>query len=190
MPHRSIAMPTGTMSLARGCLVIAALALGASGAALAHGNMSSATAVIVPTSGSGVQGTIKFHEMSDAVHVTGEIEGLTPGKHGFHIHVNGNCSAPDGSSAGGHFSPLGGRHGSPGDPKSHLGDLGNIEADASGKAVVDIRVSGVTLALIGMHSIIDRALVIHADPDDFSEPAGNSGARVGCAVIEQDMMVM
>lgn len=157
----------------------------------AHGNMMTSTAVLVATSGSSVSGTLKFHEAKDrVVHITGTVTGLTPGKHGFHVHVNGNCDSPDGMSAGGHFAPSGGRHGAPGSGDHHLGDLGNIVADANGTAEVDVTVSGITIALMGTASIGDRSIVIHAKEDDFSDPAGNSGARVACGVIESDMMRM
>lgn len=157
---------------------------------VAH-DMLSATVTLVATSGSAVSGTLTLHEPKDrVVHIKGTIEGLTPGKHGFHIHVNGNCDSPDGMSAGGHFSPAGGRHGAPGDKEHHLGDLGNIEADAGGRAVVDMMVPGVSIALMGMASIAERSIVVHAKEDDYSDPARNSGARVACGVIESDMMRM
>ena len=158
-------------------------------AVLAHEG-SSATAEIIPLSGSAVSGTLKLTQPGVKVRIRGELQGLSPGKHGFHIHTNGNCDSVDGSSAGGHYSPAGGRHGAPTAQDHHLGDLGNIQADATGKAVVNTEISGVTLALIGTNSIIDRAIIIHAAEDDFSDPVGNSGARIGCAVIEQDMMTM
>lgn len=157
----------------------------------AHGSGMTSTAVLVATSGSAVRGTLKFHEEKDrVVHISGTVEGLAPGKHGFHIHVNGNCDSPDGISAGGHYAPTGGRHGAPGAKDRHLGDLGNIVADANGRAEVDMTVSGITIALMGMASVGDRSIVIHAAEDDFSDPAGNSGARVACVVIESDMMRM
>lgn len=156
-----------------------------------HGHMLTSTAVLVATSGSAVSGTLKFHEGADrVVHITGTVEGLTPGKHGFHIHVNGNCDSPDGMSAGGHFAPTGGKHGAPGSNSHHLGDLGNIVADANGLAEVDVMVSGITIALMGRSSVADRSIVIHAKEDDFSDPAGNSGPRVACGVIESEMMRM
>jgi len=78
-----------------------------------------------------VEGTLKLHEMpGKGVHIEGRVQGLTPGKHGFHVHVNGNCSSPDAMSAGGHYAPTGGRHGGPTDKEHHMGDLGNIVADA------------------------------------------------------------
>lgn len=157
----------------------------------AHENMMTSTAVLAATSGSSVSGSLKFRESKDrVVHISGTVEGLTPGKHGFHIHVNGNCDSPDGMSAGGHYAPAGGRHGAPGSKDRHLGDLGNIEAGADGRAAVDVTAHGISIALMGAASVDGRSIVIHAREDDFSDPAGNSGARVACGVIESDMMRM
>ena len=193
-------MRTSMTPIARSCrtgapaLLAASLLLAAGllpGAAHSHENVMTSTAVLVATSGSAVSGTLKFREAKDrVVHITGTIEGLTPGKHGFHIHVNGNCDAPDGASAGGHYAPAGGRHGAPDSADRHLGDLGNIVADENGRAEVDVTASGITIALMGTASVGDRSIVVHAAEDDFSEPAGNSGARVACGVIESDMMRM
>lgn len=158
--------------------------------AFAHGELS-ATAELAPKSGSKVSGTLKLIQVSvDKVLVTGMVEGLSPGKHGFHIHVNNNCDSPDAMSAGGHFNPTGNHHGSSTDREHHLGDLGNIEANDRGQAKVNIEIHGVTVALIGMNSIAERSLIIHANPDDFSDPAGNSGARVACGEVDTDMMRM
>jgi len=173
-------------------LVAAGLLFGAGTAPVAaHDHMMSSTAVLVATSGSSVSGSLKFRESKNrVVHISGTVEGLTPGKHGFHIHVNGNCDSPDGMGAGGHYAPAGGRHGAPDSKDRHLGDLGNIEADASGRAVVDVMAHGITIALMGAASVDSRSIVIHASEDDFSDPAGNSGARVACGVIGSDMMPM
>ena len=102
--------------------------------------------MIAPTQGQKVSGAVRFHREGDAVHVTGELSGLTPGgKHGFHVHEFGDCSAPDGTSAGGHFAPEAHPHGAPDPATHHAGDLGNIEADASGNAKVDVTVKGLGL---------------------------------------------
>ncbi len=173
-------------------LAAAGLLFGAGAAPVsAHDHLMSSTAVLVATSGSSVSGSLTLRESKDrVVHIGGTVEGLTPGKHGFHIHVNGNCDSPDGMSAGGHYAPAGGRHGAPDSKDRHLGDLGNIEADASGRAVVDVTAHGISIALMGAASVDSRSIVIHAKEDDFSDPAGNSGARVACGVIESDMMRM
>jgi Cu-Zn family superoxide dismutase len=117
------------------------------------------------------------------VHFGGTVAGLTPGKHGFHVHEYGDCSAPDGSSAGGHFDPGRTTHGAPDAAERHAGDLGNIEADAGGIATVNIQAEGITLG-VGDRSVLGKAIVVHADPDDFSQPTGNAGARLACGIIK------
>jgi Cu-Zn family superoxide dismutase len=150
----------------------------------AGARVTDAVAVVAPTQGQQMSGTVRFHRDGDAVHVSGELSGLTPSaKHGFHVHEFGDCSAPDGASAGGHFAPEGHPHGAPDPATHHAGDLGNVEADASGRAKVDVTVKGLGLDT-GDRAIVGRAIVVHAQPDDLtSQPSGNSGARVGCGVI-------
>src|SRR5437764_681503 len=93
-----------------------------------------AVAVLYPTAGSKVSGTVTFTEEADGVQVRAEITGLTPGNHGFHVHEFGDCSAADAASAGGHFNPTKQPHAGPDGPKRHEGEMGNIQAEASGKA--------------------------------------------------------
>src|SRR5437899_2678667 len=96
-----------------------------------------AVAVLHPTQGNNVSGTITFTEVADGVQVHAEVTGLTPGKHGFHVHEFGDCTAPDLSSAGGHFNPTNKPHAAPDATERHVGDMGNVDADASGKAKLD-----------------------------------------------------
>lgn len=141
-------------------------------------------------SGSQVAGTVGFSAKGDKVVVEAHISGLTPGRqHGFHVHEAGDCSAPDATSAKGHFNPTGQPHGNPGAhahhgaAARHAGDLPNLVADASGQAHYRAEVTGLTLDT-GAAGILGRAVVVHADPDDYqSQPAGNSGRRVACGVI-------
>lgn len=141
-----------------------------------------AIAVLNPTDGSDASGTVEFTVNGENVRVTGEIHGLTPGNHGFHVHANGDCSAADATSAGGHFSPDGSDHGAPTDQERHVGDLGNITADSTGTAIIDM--TDPVLALDGEHSIIGRGLIVHAGVDDLtSQPTGAAGGRVACGVI-------
>jgi Cu-Zn family superoxide dismutase len=142
-----------------------------------------ATAVLQPTEGNSVRGTISLSTTEKGVHFGGTVAGLTPGKHGFHVHEYGDCSAPDGSSAGGHFNPGRITHGAPDAAERHAGDLGNIEADAGGIATVNIQAEGITLG-VGDRSVLGKAIVVHADPDDFSQPTGNAGARLACGIIK------
>jgi len=144
-----------------------------------------ATAELKALGGSGVTGKATFSPQGGRVHVEAELSGLTPGKHGFHIHEFGDCSAPDGKSAGGHFNPQGHEHGAPG-ASSHPGDLGNIEADANGRATLSLVVDQVTIDS-GALGIVGRGLIVHEKADDLvSQPVGEAGGRVACAVIKAD----
>ena len=143
-----------------------------------------AIAVLSPTQGNEVRGTLYFTKLSEGVRIDGEITGLKPGTHGFHIHDKGDCSAPDAMSAGGHFNPAKMKHGSPTSAERHAGDYGNIEANASGVA----RFSKVDRAatLEGPNSVLGHAVIVHADRDDLTtDPTGNAGKRVACGIIEK-----
>jgi Cu-Zn family superoxide dismutase len=138
-----------------------------------------AVCILQATEGNDVTGTLTLDEMEDHVHISGEVKGLTPGEHGFHIHMFGDLRAPDGASAGGHFDPHGHKHGGPDDEERHAGDLGNITADEDGTAKVDIEAKDLKL-----HFVIGRSLVVHAGKDDLTtQPSGDSGARIGVGVI-------
>ena len=139
---------------------------------------------LAPTTGSTASGWISFEPMGDHAHVKAQVKGLSPGKHGFHIHEKGDCSSGDGKSAGGHFNPAGMPHGGPDADQRHAGDLGNLEADASGVASYDRMDLGIQLT--GENSILGRAVIVHAGEDDLStQPTGAAGARLACGVIEE-----
>ena len=141
-----------------------------------------AVCVVHALGDSGVKGKVTFTHQVDGVEIVAELTGLTPGKHGFHVHEFGDCSMMDGTCAGGHFNPTGAPHGGPNSAKRHAGDLGNVEADETGRAVYK-RVDQL-IELSGPNSIIGRSIIVHADPDDLTtQPTGNAGARVGCGVI-------
>ena len=141
-----------------------------------------AVCVVHPLGDAKVGGNVTFTQVADGVAIMAELTGLTPGKHGFHVHEFGDCSMMDGTCAGGHFNPEGTPHGGPESQQRHVGDFGNLVADRSGKATYQ-RVDG-KIALSGPHSIIGRSIIVHADPDDLtSQPTGNAGARIGCGVI-------
>ncbi|MCL1860631.1 MAG: superoxide dismutase family protein [Proteobacteria bacterium] len=143
-----------------------------------------ASALLAPTQGNTVQGNVIFRqEGNGGIQVIAEVSGLTPGSHGFHIHEKGDCSAPDATSAGGHFNPHQTAHGKAGE--GHAGDLPSLEADADGNAKLNVVLNSITLT--GDHTIVGRGLIVHAAPDDYTtQPTGNAGARVACAVIQQD----
>ncbi len=142
-----------------------------------------AGAMLSPTKNERVTGWVQFiPEDIGKTRVKAEIRGLLPGAHGFHIHQYGDCSAPDGSSAGGHFSPGDSDHGSPASGDHHTGDLGNIMADVNGVARMDKLFDHLTLK--GKRSIVGRGVIVHQKPDDLnSQPSGDAGPRVACGVI-------
>jgi Cu-Zn family superoxide dismutase len=143
-----------------------------------------AIATLAATKGNKAQGTVTFTGINGGVRVVAEISGLTPGKHGFHVHEKGDCSAPDASSAGGHFNPTGMPHGGPNFAQRHVGDFGNIVADESGRARAEF--IDTHIALDGPRSILGRGLVVHAKADDLiSQPSGDAGDRVACGVIQR-----
>ena len=162
--------------------VAALLAIG--GAALLAGCNSKEylTAKIAPTQGNTASGEVRFYQVDGGVRIVASVSGLSPGKHGFHIHEKGDCSAPDAMSAGGHYNPLGAPHGSPDANRTarHMGDLGNLDAGAGGEATYD-RVD----SLLVFADLTGLSVLVHAKEDDLtSQPVGNAGARLGCGVIQ------
>lgn len=151
------------------------------------GNEPVAKATLEPRSGSQVGGKVSFTPVGDKLLVEAHVTGLSPGEHGFHVHEGGDCSAPDASGAGGHLNPAGMPHGhhhrmQPG--QRHAGDLPNLVADVSGQVYYRAEVTGLKVER-GAHGLIGRSVVVHADPDDYqSQPAGNSGRRIACGVIQ------
>ncbi|MGW8370362.1 MAG: superoxide dismutase family protein [Gammaproteobacteria bacterium] len=144
-----------------------------------------ATAELQPVGDSGVTGMVTFAELDDALRVEATVMGLSKGQHGLHLHEFGDCSAPDASSAGGHFSPDDDPHGAPSDAvaRHHAGDLGNLTADADGTAHIAREDSELTL--VGEYGVVGRAVVVHRGADDLtSQQSGDSGERVACGVIE------
>ncbi len=140
-----------------------------------------AIAILHSASGSQVAGTVTFTKVGDTVQVVADITGLTPGKHAFHIHEFGDCSAADAASAGSHFNPMKKPHGAPDAAERHAGDLGNLEADSSGKAHLELKDS--MLKLSGENCIMGRSVIVHEKVDDWSQPVGNAGGRQACGVI-------
>lgn len=175
-------------ALAIGSLVCIAVA-GSRGIAVAQhetGHMkgpsiSKAVAILQPTKGNKAEGRVTFTAEGKMVHVHADISGLTPGEHGFHIHEFGVWSE-DGMAAGGHYNPTAEKHAGHDTSKRHIGDLGNITANASGNASLDL--DDEHLSFHGPHSIIGRGLVVHEKADDLkTQPTGNAGGRVAVGVI-------
>lgn len=148
-------------------------------------DLADATVQLSPTMGHTATGRLRLTKESDGVRVMGTLTALTPNsKHGIHIHENGDCTAPDASSAGGHFNPLGNPHGTPG-RNTHIGDLGNIPTNHAGVAYVDIFLPRATLNSAEATNIVGRGVIVHADADDFTtQPSGKSGPRIACGIIK------
>jgi Cu-Zn family superoxide dismutase len=140
--------------------------------------------VIEPRSGSKLNGTARFTAVEGGVAAHIEVRDGTPGLHGIHVHEKGDCSDPAAASAGAHYNPQqGAHHGGPATAVRHGGDLGNIEVDASGNGVLDLVAPDLTLNNL-LDGVVGHSLVVHEKPDDLhTDPAGNSGARIGCGVI-------
>jgi len=147
--------------------------------------MDEMQAKMAPTQGNTCKGVVQFiGQKNGSVEVVADLEGLAPNSvHAIHLHEVGDCSAPDAMSAKAHYNPEGKPHGLPTTEDRHAGDLGNFTADKDGKAHYEINVTNVTLAT-SRNPVLGRAVIVHANPDDGSQPAGNAGARIGCGVVE------
>ncbi len=139
--------------------------------------------VVHPTEGNEVSGVVRFLNEEGGVRVLAEVHGLDPNSlHGFHIHEFGDCTAPDGTSAGGHFAPHDNPHAGPTDSPRHVGDLGNLAADEDG--IAELNFLDTVISFEGVNNILGRGVVVHATEDDLvSQPTGDAGARLGCGVI-------
>ena len=131
-------------------------------------------------------GTVTLTETPHGILLSGELGRLPPGPHGVHLHAVGKCEPPF-TSAGGHFNPANHKHGFMAAEGPHAGDLPNLHAAPDGKATVDAFAAGVTLA--GAQGLLDQdgaSLVVHAKADDYkTDPAGDSGDRIACGVLEK-----
>jgi Cu-Zn family superoxide dismutase len=145
-----------------------------------------AVAQLEPTRGNSANGSVRFEQIGERVRVTGTVRGLPPGAQlGFHVHEKGDCSSGDGMSAGGHFNPAGTPHGRHGAGPHHAGDLPSLSVDSAGQAQVSFVTTALTVGR-GATSVLDRGLIVHASPDDYTtQPTGNAGARLACGVIRQ-----
>lgn len=133
------------------------------------------------------RGTATVTEAADGLHVRVSATGLTPGVHAVHVHTTGACTAPDFTSAGGHWNPTGKQHGHDNPAGMHMGDMPNMTVAGDGAGVLEYVIPGGLLAT-GAMPLLDAdgaAVVVHAGPDDnVSDPAGNAGGRVACGVLK------
>lgn len=154
----------------------------ASSTAASPKKVTRAVALLSPTASNTAAGTVQFSAVPGGVAVKATLKGLAPGNHGFHVHEFGDCTAPDASSAGGHFNPTGQPHGAPTDPAHHAGDLGNVTAATDGTATLQWTDPG--MKLDGPDGVIGHAVIVHSNPDDLkTQPTGNAGGRVACGVV-------
>ena len=149
-----------------------------------QGQGPSASAQLTPTKGNTTTGSVTFSQIGAKVRVSADISGLKPNaEHGFHVHDKGDCSSGDGMSTGGHFNPTAQAHGAHASGAHHAGDLQSITADVDGRAKLIFESTSITVGT-GASNIIGRGLIVHRDPDDYTtQPTGNAGPRLACAVI-------
>jgi Cu-Zn family superoxide dismutase len=161
------------------------LAAAAAGCQTVPSDAPRAIARLQPTKGNMTSGTVTFVQAGDRVRVHAVVTGLKPGQeHGFHVHEAGDCSSGDGMSAKGHFNPHGKPHGH-GSTERHAGDMPNLKAGTDGRAEARFELDVITVAP-GPASVVGRGLIVHVQPDDYrSQPVGNAGARMACAVIQR-----
>ncbi len=164
--------------------VLASVAMATLAGCASYYAAPSASAQLQATKGNTTTGTVRFVQSGEVVKVSGEITGLKPGaEHGFHIHEKGDCSSGDGMSAGGHFNPGGKSHGHHGMGEHHTGDQPSLKADANGVAQFSFESRTIRVGSTD-NNIVGRGLIVHRDPDDYkTQPTGNAGPRLACAVI-------
>ncbi len=137
---------------------------------------------LLAKSGSSLTGTATFVDTGSGVSVVIDVAGISPGKHGTHIHEKPDCSADNADSAGGHYNPHSKDHAmEPG--AGHIGDMGNIEIGADGKGRLEVTLAGANLKAGDPNSIRDRAIIVHEKEDDGGQPTGNAGGRIGCGEL-------
>ncbi len=149
--------------------------------------LKKAMATIEARSNSSISGTVTFTESNGSVKMVASISNAIPGNHAIHIHAIGDCSAADGTSAGGHWNPTDENHGKWEETPFHRGDIGNMVIGDDGNGVIERETN---LWCIDCDdekkNIVGKAIIIHQGPDDFSsQPAGAAGPRIGCGAIEK-----
>jgi len=172
-------------ALVAGC---AGMGMGGGSAAPSAAPAGTATATLEATKGNTASGIVTFTQRGNTVAVNAKVTGLKPNaEHGFHVHEKGDCSSGDGMSTGGHFNPGGKPHGHGGAaPEHHAGDMPNLRADASGNASASFNLTTISVGS-GAADVVGKGLIVHRDPDDYkTQPTGNAGPRLACAVIKKN----
>src|SRR3989441_1223916 len=185
-PMKDETMTRRTIPAWRAAAVTARRAAGEQGKAkgVGTGQEKKAVAAIESKSGSHVTGKATFREANGKVTLTLEIEGADPGTHAVHLHEKGDCTAPDGASAGGHWNPTHENHGKWGTPPFHRADIGNLEVGADGKGSLTMTTDLWSIGGAPETDVVGKAIIVHAKADDFTtQPTGNAGGRVACGVV-------
>jgi len=167
-------------------LAVVAIASLAGCASMGMGAKPGAVADLQPTTGNSARGKVTFTQDGDSVRVSATLSGLKPGaEHGFHVHEKGDCSSGDGMSTGGHFNPLAKPHAAHDAAEHHAGDLPSLKSDAYGNASLKFETKAISVGS-GATDVVGRGLIVHRDADDYkTQPTGNAGPRIACAVIEK-----
>lgn len=154
-----------------------------------HENVKTAKDIQMYDASGDMIGTAKLSEQPEGIKIKLELEGLTPGFHGIHVHEYGKCEGPDFKSSGNHFDPEGNKHGLMHPEGAHLGDLPNISADENGEVHAELMLDDATL-LSGKHSLVEdegTSLIISKEQDDgISQPGGDAGERIACGIISDE----
>ena len=139
-------------------------------------------------SGSSLSGKATFVPEGGQIAFNLFVEGVEPGTHAVHIHEKGDCSADDGTSAGGHWNPTAVDHGKWGEGAHHLGDLGNMEVGENGQGTLSLTTDKWSIGSGAENDIVGKSVIVHAVADDFTtQPTGAAGGRIGCGVIQKEM---
>ncbi|WP_339697024.1 superoxide dismutase family protein [uncultured Roseivirga sp.] len=149
-------------------------------------SLKTVTVDLASKSDSKLKGTVIFKELANGkINIDVNLMNIEPGDHAVHIHAVGDCSAADGTSAGGHWNPMNVAHGNRAEGGDfHQGDIGNLNVREDGNGSLSMDVEGWTIGGDDSTNILNKALIVHAGPDDFtSQPAGAAGPRIGCGVI-------
>ncbi len=143
-------------------------------------------AKLAPASGSDVTGQVKFKQQGDSIKLIMDVKHIAPGTHALHLHEKGDCSAPDASSAGGHWNPTNNKHGKRGEGEYHKGDIDNFVAKHDSTAHFEMTISGWSIGGNEKSDILGKSVIIHQGADDFtSQPSGDAGARIACGIIKK-----
>jgi superoxide dismutase, Cu-Zn family len=148
----------------------------------AEPEQTTASAELTDPDGNAV-GTATLTQVDGTLLISLSVTGLPAGQHGAHIHATGQCTPPDFTSAGDHWNPANMNHGTQSEPPNpHAGDLPNIEVGEDGTGTLESATTGTLARLLDGDG---AAIIVHADPDDYTtQPAGNSGARIACGSFQ------